>query len=223
MAPAPSYHLLPYGPPGSHGSVWQVKVDFAVPGTRARLRKNPRNWLVDRSGRQAPRKFSEAELDQGMYAPAKDVQPKVQMSNGEWVNKDVRIPEGAYLASSHETPGAERALLFEHETGNNLGPAELRDPKPLSDSDDSDSLLRDALAVVIGAALTFVAVKGPDMKRGLDEKAIPAIKAKWSAFKTRWSDKRTAHAEGESSDSETRPHLALVKNEADPGFAAPAA
>lgn len=148
------------------------------------------------------------------------------MSNDEWVNKDVRIPEGAYLASSHETPGAERALLFERETGNNLGPAELRDPEPQSDSDDSDSdrALRDAIAIAIGVVVTFVVIKGPDMKRGLDEKVIPAIKAKWSAaFRTRGADKQTAAAEGESSDTETGPHLALVKDEADSGSAAPAA
>lgn len=149
------------------------------------------------------------------------------MSNDEWVNKDVRIPDGAYLASSHETPGAERALLFERETGNNLGPAELRDPEPQTESEDSDSDAlsgaEQAIAFAIGVVVTLVVIKGPDMKRGLDEKVIPAIKAKWSAvFRTPGADKQTVAAEDESSDTGTRPHLTLVKDE-DPGSAASAA
>lgn len=132
------------------------------------------------------------------------------MSNDEWVNKDVRVPEGSYLATSHETPGAERALLFDRESGNNLGPAELRDPENES---DPDRAYRDLALLAVGAAVTFVAVKAPEMKRGLNEKVLPAIKAKWSAFKARKSDSPAPEAEGDPSDTETRPHLALVKDE----------
>lgn len=150
----------------------------------------------------------------------------VKVSNDEWVPKEVHVPEGAYLASSHETPGAERALLFDRESGNNLGPAEVRDPEPRSDS-DSDQAFRDAVAFAVGAAVTFLIVKGPAIKRGLDEKVLPAIKTKWNAtFRTRKTDSE-AETEDESPGAETGPFLTLVEDEADmppkPGSAAPAA
>ncbi|GAA4033453.1 hypothetical protein GCM10023063_16390 [Arthrobacter methylotrophus] len=132
------------------------------------------------------------------------------MSNDEWVNKDVRVPDGSYLASSHETPGAERALLFDRESGNNLGPAEVRDPESQS---DSDKAIRDAILIAVGAAVTFVAVKAPEMKRGLDEKVLPAIKAKWTAFRSRKSDSPATKTDDEPSNTVTRPHLAVVKDE----------
>lgn len=133
------------------------------------------------------------------------------MSNDEWVNKDVRVPEGAYLASSHETPGAERALLFDRETGNNLGPAELRDPEPES---DPDKAARDLMLLAAGAAVTFVAVKAPGIKRGLDEKVLPALKAKWNAtFRSRRTDTPAAATEDEPSNASARPPLVLVKDE----------
>lgn len=133
------------------------------------------------------------------------------MSNEEWVNKDVRVPEGAYLASSHETPGAERALLFDRETGNNLGPAELRDPEPGSDPDNA---ARDLMLLAAGAVVTFVAIKAPAMKRGLNEKVLPTLKAKWNAtFRSRGAGVPAAAAEDEPSDTSVRPSLVLVKDE----------
>jgi hypothetical protein len=132
------------------------------------------------------------------------------MSNDEWVNKDVRVPEGSYLATSHETPGAERALLFDRESGNNLGPAELRDPETES---DPDKAYRDLILLAVGAAVTLVAVKAPEMKRGLDEKVLPAIRAKWTTFRSRKSDSPAPETEDEPSNTEIRPHLALVKDE----------
>lgn len=149
----------------------------------------------------------------------------------EWVNKDVRVPKGARLSSSHDTPDAERALLFD-EAGNNLGPAELRDPQNTPDSG------KELAALAVGALITLVVVKGPEIKRGLDEKVLPAVKAKWKAtFKTRRADSRPAATEDASSDVETGrdasagPTLTLLDLEADKphldrddqGFGAPAA
>jgi hypothetical protein len=136
------------------------------------------------------------------------------MSNGEWVPKEVHVPEGAYLASSHETPGAERALLFDRESGNNLGPAELRDSERRTDAEIQQLMaICVAVGAAIGSAVTLVVAKGPEMKRGLDEKVLPAIKAKWAAFRAGKSDSPAAETEDESSGTETRPHLTVVKDE----------
>lgn len=150
----------------------------------------------------------------------------------EWVNKDVRVPEGAYLASSHETPGAERALLFDRESGNNLGPAEVRDSERLSD-EEIRQLMAICLAVgaAVGSAVTFVVAKGPHIKRGWNEKVLPAVKAKRSGVWSRGADSQVAGT-GDEPANETgqeipaRPRLTLVSPEADKpssGSAAPAA
>lgn len=133
----------------------------------------------------------------------------------EWINKDVRVPEGAYLASSHETPGAERALLFDRASGANLGPAEVRDPMPGSDSESDQGLqvLVMLAAGAVGAGVTLVAVNAPKMKRGLDEKVLPAIKAKWAALKSRKSDKPAPETDDGPSETDTRPRLSVVKDD----------
>jgi hypothetical protein len=152
----------------------------------------------------------------------------------EWVNKDVRIPEGAYLATSHETPGADRALLFDRESGNNLGPAEVRDPEqPQLTDEEIARLIATCLAVgaAVGSAVTFVIAKGPEIKRGWNEKVLPAAKAKLSAIRNRRADSTAAETEAEppggtDPDTTAKPHLTLVDTEADessPGSAAPAA
>jgi hypothetical protein len=152
--------------------------------------------------------------------------------DGEWVNKDVRVPEGAYLASSHETPGAERALLFDRESGTNLGPAEVRDSERLTD-EEVRQLMAFCLAVgaAVGSAVTLVVAKGPDIKRGWNEKVLPAAKAKWSGV---WNRGAAGHAAGTGDepahepgqDVPASPRLTLVNTEADKpssGSAAPAA
>jgi hypothetical protein len=150
----------------------------------------------------------------------------------KWVNKDVRVPEGAYLASSHETPGAERALLFDRESGNNLGPAEVRDSARLSD-EEIRQLMAICLAVgaAVGSAVTFVVAKGPDIKRGWNEKVLPAAKAKWNGVWSRGADSHMAGTGDEPANEpgqqiSARPRLTLVNPEADKpssGSAAPAA
>jgi hypothetical protein len=149
----------------------------------------------------------------------------------EWVNKDVRVPVGAYLASSHETPGAERALLFDRESGNNLGPAEVRDSERLSD-EEIRQLMVICLAVgtAVGSAVTFVVAKGPDIKRGWNEKVLPAAKAKWNDVWKRGAGSQVAGgdelADEPGRDVSASPRLTLVNTEADkpcPGSAAPAA
>lgn len=156
----------------------------------------------------------------------------------EWVNKDVRVPDGAYFGQSNGTPDSESALLFDSETGKTLGPAELRDPIHESES-DSEKALYLAIGAAIGTVVTLVVIKGPDIKRGFDDRVLPAIKAKWdTAFRTRRADSQAAATEDESSDVETRRaasagrSLTLVDLEpdtppgpgrVDPGAAAPAA
>ncbi|MDQ0769570.1 hypothetical protein QF031_002319 [Pseudarthrobacter defluvii] len=150
----------------------------------------------------------------------------------EWVNKDVRVPEGAYLASSHETPGAERALLFDRESGNNLGPAEVRDSERLTD-EELRQLMAICLAVgvAVGSAVTFVVAKAPDIKRGWNEKVLPAVKAKWNGVRSHGADSQVGGSGDEPADEpgqeiSARPRLTLVNPEADKptsGSAAPAA
>jgi hypothetical protein len=154
------------------------------------------------------------------------------MSNDEWVNKDVRVPEGSYLASSHETPGAERALLFDRESGNNLGPAEVRDSERLTDEEVA-RLLAICLAAgaAIGSAVTLVIAKAPEIKSGWNEKVLPAAKAKWNGVWNRGVGSQVATAVDEPADDpgqdvSASPRLTLVNTEADkpsPGSAAPAA
>lgn len=139
----------------------------------------------------------------------------------EWVNKDVRVPVGAYLASSHETPGAERALLFDRESGNNLGPAEVRDSERLTD-EEIRQLMAVCLAVgaAVASAVTFVVAKGPDIKRGWNKKVLPAAKAKWNGVWSRGADSEVDETGDESADEpgqelSTRPRLTLVSPEAD--------
>lgn len=153
----------------------------------------------------------------------------------EWVNKDVRVPDGAYFGQSNGTPDSESSLLFDRESGKTLGPAELRDPQHESES-DSEKVLA-AISFAIGAVVTLVVVKGPDIKRGWDDRVLPAIKEKWAtAFKTREADSQAAATEDESSDETGQAasagrFLTLVDLEADmpgpgradPGPAAPAA
>lgn len=149
--------------------------------------------------------------------------------NDEWVTREVRIPGGAFLATSHETPGAERALLFDRESSSNLGPAELRVPK--DEGLSPEEMLIAAALIAVGVAVHAVVVKSPEIKRGLNEKVLPAFKAKWTALRTRGADSNTSASEDRSPDAETGPFLTLVDSEADkpadsgsdePGSAAPA-
>ena len=136
------------------------------------------------------------------------------MSNDEWVTREVRIPEGAFLATSHETPGAERALLFDRESRDNLGPAELRVPE--DEGLSPGELLAAAAILAVGMGVHAVIVNAPEMKRKWNDDALPAIKAKWkTAFRTRGADSPETATEDESSDAATGPVLTLVKDEAE--------
>jgi hypothetical protein len=119
---------------------------------------------------------------------------------------DVEVPDGQHLGWSRDTDGAYRAHLFDDETGNLVGHAELFEPEedyeftyeppydysPLEDServssarmseqerDEALEALGALIAIGIYAAVEFT----PHIKRWWRSKALPAVEATWEKIR----------------------------------------
>lgn len=136
-------------------------------------------------------------------------------------NFDVEVPEGTHLGFSRDTDGAYRAHLFDDETNELVGHAELfepeddygagyaPDPEPvyIYVSDDreaqreEDNEVADALAALAILGVIVAAQKAaPHVKKWWNEQALPFLRDK----RARWFRRRKARVEA------TQEHVTVV-------------
>jgi hypothetical protein len=110
----------------------------------------------------------------------------------DWNSYRPVVPDGTYLAHSNGPDGEYRALLFDINTGELLGPAELTKRVEASDSyvyaynyvapsDENEVSLSAVigLAIVVAGAIGVVAA-APHIKNWWQEKVFPSLKRKWA-------------------------------------------
>ena len=136
-------------------------------------------------------------------------------------NFDVEVPEGTHLGFSRDTDGAYRAHLFDDETNELVGHAELfepeddygagyaPDPEPVYiyvDDDreaqrEEDNEVADALAALAILGVIVAAQKAaPHVKKWWNEQALPFLRDK----RARWFRRRKARVEA------TQEHVTVV-------------
>lgn len=123
------------------------------------------------------------------------------------------VPEGTYLASSRNTEGAYRALLFEVGTNKLLGPPELSEvddghgSDALSDESESNLLGGVMALVIVSAGAAGVIKAAPHVKRWWNDRTFSGLRINHAG-----KEKLASPAPNEGSNQATVASLAAVND-----------